>query len=139
MRIRAQATKLPHSPTTLYNSESWNKYLFDMAKTVGLHMTLSSALSLAKVGNMFPNITTIFELLLTLPVVSCSCERSFSAMRRLKTWQRSTMGESRFNGLALMNIHSNNDVGQIDPIKVLKRFDQTGHLRIGRVFCEESA
>ena len=46
------------------------------------------------------------------------------------------MGESRFNGLALMNIHSNNDVGQIDPIKILKRFDQTGHLRIGRVFCE---
>ncbi len=65
--------------------------------------------------------TGIFEMLLTLPVGSCSCERSFSAMRRLKTWQRSTMGESRSNGLALMNIHSNNDLGQIDPIKVLKQ------------------
>ena len=98
--------------------------------------TLSSALSLTKVGNMSPNITTIFELLLTLLVGSCSCERSFSAMQRLKTWQRSTMGESRFSGLALMNIDSNNDVGQINSIKVLIRFDQTGHLRTGHVFCE---
>ena len=46
------------------------------------------------------------------------------------------MGESRFNGLALMNIHSNNDLGHIDKIKVLKRFEPTAHLRIGRVFCE---
>ena len=47
------------------------------------------------------------------------------------------MKESRFNGLALMNIHSNNAVGQIDPINVLSQcFNQTGHLRFGRVFCE---
>src|SRR6218665_2471187 len=84
--------------------------------------TLSSDLSLAKVGNMFPNIKTIFELLLTLPVGSCSCEHLFSAMQRLKTWQRSTMGESRSNGLALMNIHSNNDVGQIGPNQSFKTF-----------------
>src|SRR6218665_4227242 len=76
---------------------------------------LSSALNLAKVGNMFPNSTTIFEILATnfsLRVGSCSYQRSFSATRRLKTWERKTMGESRFNGLVLMNIHSNNDVGQ---------------------------
>src|SRR6218665_4144329 len=139
MRIRGQATKLPHSQTIYIILKAGTNIYLIWQKTVGLHKTLSSALSLAKVGNMFPNITTIFELLLTLPVVSCSCERSFSAMRRLKTWQRSIMGESRFNGLALMNIHSNNDVGQIDLINVLKRFDQTGHLRIGRVFCEESS
>src|SRR6218665_1409462 len=44
----------------------------------------------------------------------------FSSMQRLRTWERSTMAESRFNGLALMNIHSNNDVGHIDQFKVLK-------------------
>ncbi|KAK2549573.1 52 kDa repressor of the inhibitor of the protein kinase [Acropora cervicornis] len=35
---------------------------------------------------LYPNISTIFQLLLTLPVGTCSCEPSFSALRRLKTW-----------------------------------------------------
>ena len=126
---------LPSSMNFIQEVDRWTDHCKDMPDI----KTLVSALNLAKVGNMFPNITTIFELLLTLPVGFCSCERSFSAMRRLKTWQRSTMEEERFNGLALMNIHSNNDVGHIDPINVLKRFDPTGHLRIGRLFCESDA
>ncbi len=44
--------------------------------------------------------------------------------------------QDALNSLASLNTHSNNDVSHIDPIRVLKRFDQTGHLRIGRVFCE---
>ena len=35
-------------------------------------------------------------------------------------------GRVRFNALALKNIHSKNDVGYIDLIKDLKRFDHTG-------------
>lgn len=36
---------------------------------------------------------------------SCECERSFSALRRLKEYTRSTMTNDRLNGLALMYIH----------------------------------
>jgi hypothetical protein len=32
-------------------------------------------------------------------------ERSFSTMKRLKTYLRNTRGEERLNGLALMNVH----------------------------------
>jgi len=32
----------------------------------------------------YPNISTILQLLLTPPVGSCPCERSFSSLRRLK-------------------------------------------------------
>ena len=42
---------------------------------------------------------------ISLPVTSCECERSFSALKRLKTYSRSTMVEDRLNGLALMHIH----------------------------------
>jgi len=45
------------------------------------------------------------------------------------------MGDT-FNGLALMDIHSDNDVGAIDLDNVLNRFDSTCHLRIGRVFTD---
>ena len=98
---------------------------------------LSGALYLAlSTTRLFPNTETVLSLLLSLPVGSCCCERSFSTMRRLKTWQRSSVGNIRFNGLALMNIHSDNDVGAIDLDDVLYRFDSTSHLRIGCVFTD---
>ena len=53
----------------------------------------------------FANIKVALRILATLPVTSCECERSFSAMRRLKYYTRSTMVEERVNGLALMEIH----------------------------------
>jgi len=44
------------------------------------------------------------QVALTLPITSATCERSFSAMRRIKTWMRSTMVENRFNDLSIINI-----------------------------------
>ena len=49
----------------------------------------------------YPNIRTVLFLLLCLPVGSCSCERSFSTLRCLKTWCRSTMTGQWLDLLAL--------------------------------------
>ena len=46
------------------------------------------------------------KILVTMPVTFCSCERSFSAMHRLKNYTRSTMTNDRLNGLT-MHIHRN--------------------------------
>ena len=40
-----------------------------------------------------------------MPVTSCECERSFSAIRRLKDYTRNTVVEECLNGLTLMEIH----------------------------------
>ena len=40
---------------------------------------------------MFPAVEKLLRLLLISPASSCEAERSFSALRRLKTWLRSTM------------------------------------------------
>lgn len=53
----------------------------------------------------FSNVKVCLRILGTLPVTSCSCERTFSAMKRLKDYRRSTMGQERLNGIALMHIH----------------------------------
>jgi len=53
----------------------------------------------------FPCIKKLLQIMTTLPVTTCSSERSFSTLRRLKTYLRSTMGSDRLNGLALLNIH----------------------------------
>ncbi|XP_065652805.1 52 kDa repressor of the inhibitor of the protein kinase-like [Hydra vulgaris] len=60
-----------------------------------------------------------FELLATFPLTSCECERTFSLLRRLKNYTRSTMVEERLNGLALMNIHTES---VIDIEKVIDKF-----------------
>ena len=41
----------------------------------------------------------------TLPVTSCECERSFSAMGGLRNWLRRSMKTERLTFLALINIH----------------------------------
>jgi hypothetical protein len=53
----------------------------------------------------FPNLHTLLRLICTLPVTTAECERTISHIRTLKSYLRSTMGQERLNGLALMKIH----------------------------------
>ncbi|XP_068720569.1 52 kDa repressor of the inhibitor of the protein kinase-like [Montipora capricornis] len=77
---------------------------------------------------LYPNISTIFQLLLTLPVGSCSCERSFSALRRLKTWCRSSMASNRLNGLALAYVHSEIHIDVFPPNKTVNITEDCPHI-----------
>lgn len=61
---------------------------------------------------LYPNIQTIFKLLIVLPVTHVCCERSFSALSRLKTCVRSTMTGERLCGLAMLHFHRNITVNQ---------------------------
>ena len=70
----------------------------------------------------FENIKVALRILGTIPITSCECERSFSALRRLKDYTRSTMTGERLNGLALMYIHR--DIVP-DTEKVVDRFSRT--------------
>ena len=54
---------------------------------------------------VFQNVHKLLHFLCTLPNNSAECERSFSTLRRLKTYLRVTMTSERDSGLALMNIH----------------------------------
>jgi len=55
--------------------------------------------------DFYPNIKRLLLIFATIPVTTCTSERSFSSLKRIKTYLRSTMGENRLNGLALLNIH----------------------------------
>ncbi|KAL5516510.1 hypothetical protein EMCRGX_G001862 [Ephydatia muelleri] len=53
----------------------------------------------------FPNIHFLLVVGCTLPISSAEAERSFSLMRRIKTYARSVMTEERFSDLALISMH----------------------------------
>lgn len=55
---------------------------------------------------LFKEVEAFIELCLCLPVSAAPSERSFSSLRRLKTWMRSTMSQKRLTHLAAMHIHS---------------------------------
>ena len=50
----------------------------------------------------FPNATIAYRVLLTIPVTVASAERSFSKLKLLKTYLRSTMTQERLNDLAII-------------------------------------
>jgi hypothetical protein len=76
---------------------------------------------------LYPNIHFLLVFLATLPVTTSSAERAFSALKRIKTYCRSTMVESRLNGLAAAFIHKN---VEIDPMKILHLFVQKHQRRL---------
>ena len=53
--------------------------------------------------DMFPEFSNVVHIHSVIPATSCSAERSFSALRILKTYLRSTMGQQRVSNIALIN------------------------------------
>ena len=56
------------------------------------------------VQTVLPELCKLMKIFWTTPITSCSAERSFSCLRRLKSYLRSTMGQERLTALALLNI-----------------------------------
>lgn len=56
--------------------------------------------------DVFPNLARLARIYLSLPCTTCEAERTFSALRRLKTYLRSTMSQRRLNSCSILNVHS---------------------------------
>ena len=70
-------------------------------------------------ARFFPCIRRLLTIFQTLPVTTASAERSFSCLKRLKTYLPSSTGEERLNGLAHMTL--NHDI-QVDADQVFDQF-----------------
>ena len=53
----------------------------------------------------YPNVHAIVKLLMAMPAKSCTAEPAFSTLKRVKTAQRSTMGEERLEALILTSMY----------------------------------
>jgi hypothetical protein len=63
-----------------------------------------NCIHLNSLSETLPHFTEVAKTLASIPATSCSAERSFSCLRRLKTYLRSTMGQDRLSALGLLSI-----------------------------------
>ncbi|XP_042753619.2 uncharacterized protein LOC111912529 [Lactuca sativa] len=70
-------------------------------------LTAIDILNFLKRVDCFPITSIAYRIMLTIPVTVASAERSFSKLKILKSYLRSTMTQERLNGLALMAIERN--------------------------------
>lgn len=57
-------------------------------------------------NSVYPNLCKLYRLVLTLPVTSASCERSFSALKFVKGHLRTVMAEQRLSDLMLIAVEA---------------------------------
>ncbi|XP_073063978.1 uncharacterized protein [Primulina eburnea] len=77
----------------------------------------------------FPNAWIAYRILLTIPVTVASAERSFSKLKLIKNYLRSTMSQDRLNGLAILSIEKKM-VAKLDYDNLVDNFAQQKARRI---------
>ena len=65
-----------------------------------------------------PNIFTLLKLFGTIPLSSCSCEKSATALRRLNNYMQCTQSEERLSALAPIHMNYEYDIN-IDNVRKL--------------------
>ena len=59
---------------------------------------------------LYPSISTVLLILYTMRASTATTERSFSALRRLKTSLRTTMLQDGLTSLAVLHVHTDIDI-----------------------------
>jgi hypothetical protein len=74
----------------------------------------------------YPTLTQAYSIIVATPVSSCTAERSFSALKRVKTRLRSTMLQARLEGLLLISVERElaND---IDTDRIINDFGKSSN------------
>jgi len=70
-------------------------------------------------ASLYPNLSILLQVLVTWPVTTATPERSFSMLKRLKTYLRSSMGDERLTSLALIHVHA--QTMPIEPVEVVDK------------------
>ena len=73
------------------------------------------------VRKLFRQVKMLFRLLLTIPCTGAQAERSFSCLRRLKTYMRNSMAQMKLNHLAVLHVHQE-ITDNVDIVAIAKEF-----------------
>ena len=83
--------------------------------------TICEAMQANMNRELLSEVHKLIRLYLTVPITSATSERTFSVLRRLLTYMRSTMSEKRLNNCLLLHVHKD-ITDQLDLIKIAQEF-----------------
>ncbi len=78
---------------------------------------------------LVPDVMKLLRIYLTLPSSNASSERSFSTLRRIKTYLRSSTSQERLNHLMLLNTYKD-DLDNVNIESILREFIRRNDLRM---------
>ncbi len=73
------------------------------------------------IKRMLSEVHTLLKIYYTVPVTTASAERSFSGLKRIKTYLRNSMTQARLNHCMLMHVHQSK-MDSLDTVTVAKEF-----------------
>ena len=73
-----------------------------------------------KLCSIFPETTKLIQLITTIPVTSATAERSFSCLKRIKSYLHNSQGQERLSALALMSIEN----GLLERLRSTPQFQE---------------
>lgn len=80
-------------------------------------------LELVPLKAAFPNLIQLLQIALTISVSTAKCERTFSTLKRIKSYLRTTMSEERLNNMAILSIE--HDLSKtINRKEIIRQFSQ---------------
>ena len=72
-------------------------------------------------NDCYPNLYAALKVITTFPITVGTSERSFSKLKLIKTYLRSTMGQGRLTGLALISIE-HEESRKVDTSDLIEKF-----------------
>ena len=90
----------------------------------------------ASARKLLTQISELCRIILTVPATTCTAERSFSALRRIKTYLRSTLIAQRLNNVAVLHTH-NDYLSQINRDELLNEWVSKNKIRTATFFIKK--
>ena len=112
-RLKVQLCMLPDTIKTAFDGS---------IKRVTNVRTIADAMMKSEIyQNMLCEVNKALLLYFTFPVTTSTAERSFSSLRRIKTYLRNTMSACKLNNLLLMHVHQHR-TDTLDLVELAKEF-----------------
>lgn len=77
----------------------------------------------SKVSDAFYQMDNLLRIACTMPITTCACERSFSTLRIVKNYLRTSMTENRLQSLMILGVHSSR-AKKINLEHIVTKFDK---------------
>jgi hypothetical protein len=130
------ASEVDSSSDCSVDDEEFTSSRLPHPSTSSLHV-LATIIREGRLQKVYPSVSKLLKLCLTLPVTSVASERTFSKMRLIKSRIRSTMSDNRLCNLLLLSVEAC-ESDNVDMSFVMQHFATAYTTQPRKKLCEKN-